>query len=188
MGILKSVITKSYNFRMGLSKLTGAGISIKSNKRKMKPLISFYSLVAQANSGENISFEKYRGKKILVVNLASKCSYTPQYEELEKLHQLHKENLTVLGFPANDFGKQEPGTDEEIATFCKVNFGVTFQLFKKGKVRGKNKQPVYQWLTDAGKNGWNDDEPSWNFYKYLIDEEGNLDKILSSSVSPLTIL
>ena len=188
MGILKRVINKLYNFKMSISKLTGAGISVKSNNQKIKPQISFYSLVAQANNGENISFEKYRGKKILAVNLASKCGYTPQYVELEKLHQLHKENLTVLGFPSNDFGKQEPGTDEEIATFCKVNFGVTFQLFKKDNVSGNNRQLVYQWLTDAGKNGWNDEEPSWNFYKYLIDEEGNLDKILSSSVSPLTIL
>ncbi len=94
----------------------------------------------------------------------------------------------MLGFPSNDFGGQEPGTDEEIENFCKVNFGVTFPLFKKDQVKGDNKQPVYQWLSDAAKNGWNNKQPSWNFYKYLIDEEGNLDKIFSSAVSPTEIL
>ena len=94
----------------------------------------------------------------------------------------------MIGFPSNDFGGQEPGTDEEIENFCKVNFGVTFPLFHKDHVKGNNKQPVYQWLCNADKNGWNSEEPSWNFYKYLVDENGNLEKIYSSSVSPLEII
>ena len=96
-------------------------------------------------AGEEIQFEKYRGKKTLLVNLASQCGYTPQYAELEKLHQQNKD-IIILGFPSNNFGAQEPGTDDEIAEFCKVNFGVTFQLFKKDDVKGNNRQPVYQWL------------------------------------------
>lgn len=173
---------------MKLSKLTGAGVSININDTKMKPIVSFYNLAATANNGELISFEKYRGKKVLLVNLASQCGFTPQYGELEKLHQLYNDKVTLLGFPSNDFGKQEPGTDEDIAKFCKINFGVTFQLFHKDHVKGKDKQPVYQWLTSADKNGWNNEEPTWNFCKYLINEEGYLDKVFSSSVSPLSIL
>lgn len=188
MSILKNFITNLYGCRMKLSKLTGMGIKINTNDKKIKPPLSFYSLQAKCNNGQMVMFEKFRGKKILLVNLASQCGYTPQYNELEQLHQLYKDNFIVLGFPSNDFGGQEPGTDEEIEKFCKINFGVTFPLFYKDHVAGKNKQPVYQWLCDAGKNGWNDEEPSWNFYKYLIDEEGNLDKIFSSSVSPLMIV
>jgi glutathione peroxidase len=173
---------------MMLSKLTGMGIGISTNNKKIIASENFYSLTAKANNGEEVRFEKFRGKKVLLVNLASQCGYTPQYNELEDLYQLHKNQIVVLGFPSNDFGGQEPGTDEEIENFCKVNFGITFPLFYKDHVAGKNKQPVYQWLTNADKNGWNNKEPSWNFYKYLVDEKGNLDKIFSSSVSPLEII
>ena len=169
---------------MKISKATGIGINIKANKSNKNALVNFYSLKATTNTGEEIQFEKYRSKKILIVNLASQCGYTPQYGELERLHQQNK-NIIILGFPSNNFGAQEPGSDEEIATFCKVNYGVTFQLFKKDDVRGKNKQPVYQWLSDKSKNGWNNEEPKWNFYKYLVDENGNLVNVFSSSVSPL---
>ncbi|MDQ6844594.1 MAG: glutathione peroxidase [Bacteroidota bacterium] len=171
---------------MKISKITGMGINIAENKFNKKALVDFYSLIAISNTGEKISFEKYRTKKVLLVNLASQCGYTPQYKELELLHQQNK-NLIILGFPSNNFGAQEPGSDDEIANFCKVNYGVTFPLFKKDDVKGTNKQPVYQWLTDASKNGWNDEPPQWNFYKYLVDENGNLSKIFSSSFSPLDI-
>lgn len=188
MGAIKNIITKLYGFRMKVSKLTGLGISKQENKKKIKAPVSFYSLKATANNGEVVSFENFKNKKILIVNLASQCGYTPQYNELEDLYQHHKNDITVLGFPSNDFGGQEPGSDEEIEQFCKVNFGVTFPLFHKDHIKGSGKQPVYQWLCDAEKNGWNKEEPSWNFCKYLIDEQGNLDKIFSSSVSPSTIL
>lgn len=187
MGIIKNIATKFYGFRMKVSKLTGMGIAITSNTKKIKPPESFYSLSAKTNNGELMNFEKFSGKKVLLVNLASQCGYTPQYKQLEELHQLYKNEIAVLGFPSNDFGGQEPGTDEEIENFCKVNFGVTFPLFHKDHVIGDNKQPVYQWLCNANKNGWNNEEPSWNFYKYLVDEQGNLEKIYSSSVSPLEI-
>jgi Glutathione peroxidase len=188
MSIIKKIITRLYDLRMKLSKLTGLGININSNNKGIVPAESFYNLEATTNSGEVISFEKFRSKKVLLVNLASQCGYTPQYNELEELYQLHKNKMIVLGFPSNDFGGQEPGTDKEIENFCKVNFGVTFPLFHKDHVKGVGKQPVYRWLSDANKNGWNSEEPSWNFYKYLVDEHGNLDKVFSSSVSPLEII
>ena len=171
---------------MKLSKLTGMGIRIFENKEKGLAPKSFYSLKATSGYGEEIDFEQFKNKKVLVVNLASKCGFTPQYAELEKLNQSN-ENLVILGFPSNNFGGQEPGSDSEISGFCKINFGVTFPLFKKGEVKGNLKQPVYQWLTDKNKNGWNDEEPKWNFYKYLVNEKGILTKVFSSSVSPLDI-
>ncbi|HXS56502.1 MAG TPA: glutathione peroxidase [Hanamia sp.] len=186
MNLLRKIINVTYPFRMKISKRTGLGIDIRKNKNNVHPKESFHSLSAISNSGEIISFEKYKGKKILLVNLASQCGYTPQYKDLEDLHQRNNE-IIILGFPANNFGKQEPGNDKEIAEFCKVNFGVTFPLFKKDEVKGNSKQPVYQWLTDKNKNGWNDVEPQWNFYKYLVDEEGNLANVYSSSVSPMEI-
>lgn len=183
MNILTKIINASYPLRMKISQLAGMGIRIYKNTAAANPPESFYSLKAISNKGEEISFEKFRGKKVLIVNLASQCGYTPQYEELESLHQQNKQ-IIILGFPANNFGKQEPGTDKEIAEFCKINFGVTFPLFKKDDVKGNSKQTVYKWLSDKNKNGWNDVEPKWNFYKYLVDENGNLAKVFSSSVSP----
>lgn len=188
MGIIKNIATRFYGLRMKVSKVTGMGIDITANKEKVKPPESFYSLTAFANNGDVVSFEKFKGKKVLLVNLASQCGFTPQYNELEELHLLFKDDIAVLGFPSNDFGGQEPGTDEEIANFCKLNFGVTFTLFQKDHVTGDNKQPVYQWLCNENKNGWNNGEPSWNFYKFLVDNQGNLEKMYSSSVSPLKII
>ncbi len=186
MFLIKNLISSLYKVRMKISKLTGLGIHVTENKNHVKASIDFYSLKATTNSGDEIELKKYLGKKILLVNLASQCGYTPQYKELEQLHQQNN-NVIILGFPSNNFGAQEPGSDAKIADFCKINYGVTFQLFKKDDVKGKNKQLIYQWLTDANKNGWNNNEPQWNFYKYLIDEKGNLSKIFSSSVSPLDI-
>ena len=158
MGFIKKLISLLYPLRMKFSKLTGKGIRITENKSNKKAPVNFYSLKAISNSGQEIQFEKYHGKKILLVNLASQCGYTPQYAELEKLHQQNV-NIIILGFPSNNFGSQEPGSDDEIAEFCKVNFGVTFQLFKKDNVKGNKRQPVYQWLCDENKNGWNTKEP-----------------------------
>ena len=186
MRFLSRLITSFYPIQMKISKITGLGIKVESNNSTKIAPVNFYSLKATTHSGEEIQFEKYRGKKVLLVNLASQCGFTPQYAELEQLHQQNK-NLVILGFPSNNFGSQEPGTDEEIAEFCKTNYRVTFQLFRKDDVKGKNKQPVYQWLSDETKNGWNNKEPEWNFNKYLVDENGNLLKRFSSSVSPIEI-
>ena len=186
MSLMRKLITSTYFLRMKLCRITGMGIRIYENKSMIKASENCYTMTATLNTGEEISFERYRGKKLLVVNLASHCGYTPQYKELETLHQANKE-IVVLGFPSNNFGAQEPGTDEGIAEFCKTNFNITFSLFKKNNVKGNSKQPVYRWLTDKNKNGWNNLEPRWNFYKYLIDENGNLSKIFSSAVSPMDI-
>ncbi|MEO8412030.1 MAG: glutathione peroxidase [Ginsengibacter sp.] len=186
MSILKKLFSSTYSLRMKLSKLTGVGITINANKSNKMAPINFYSLQATTNANEEVLFEKYRGKKVLLVNLASQCGFTPQYAELEQMHEQNK-NIIILGFPSNNFGAQEPGSDEEIAEFCKINYGVTFQLFKKDNVKGNDKQPVYQWLSDENKNGWNHKEPEWNFYKYLVSENGDLLNVFSSSVSPLDI-
>jgi glutathione peroxidase len=136
--------------------------------------------------GEVVDFSKYKGKKVLVVNTASECGYTPQYAELEELHKKYGEKLVVLGFPSNDFGGQEPGSNEEIASFCQKNYGVSFQLFEKVDVKGKDACELYQWLANKDANGWNDQAPKWNFNKYLIDENGKLIKYFPSNVKPMS--
>jgi glutathione peroxidase len=186
MNIFRKVINASYPLRMQISKVTGGGIHIYKNEKNIAAKESFYSLKASLNTGEEIYFNRYKNRKVLIVNVASECGFTPQYTELEKLHA-KDEALVILGFPANNFGQQEPGTDAEINNFCKINYGVTFPVFQKNYVKVISKQPVYQWLTDKNKNGWNDIEPQWNFYKYLVDEKGNLAAIFSSSVSPFDI-
>ena len=150
------------------------------------PPVSFYSLSGTLNNGKEFLFESLQGKFVLLVNTASECGYTGQYDNLEKLHQLYKDKLVVLGFPANDFGGQEPGSDADISEFCRINFGVTFTLFTKAPVTGSSIQPVFQWLTDPAKNGWNEQAPAWNFCKYLVDDKGVLVKFFSPGVDPLS--
>src|SRR4051812_5061588 len=150
------------------------------------PKKSIYALKLKTLSGQEINFSTYKGKKILIVNTASECGFTPQYEELQYLHENHGNKVTVLGFPANNFGGQEPCTNEEIGAFCKKNFGVTFQLFAKSSVLPPDQNLLYQWLTQPEQNGWNTEAPSWNFCKYLVDEEGQLLKFYSAAISPLS--
>lgn len=146
---------------------------------------SLYELNADSIEGENISLAAYKGKKMLIVNTASKCGFTPQYKELQKLHELHGDKVAILGFPSNNFLWQEPGSDEKIALFCERNYGVTFQLFSKTSVKGSKQHPLFQWLSRKELNGWNSKSPSWNFCKYLVDEKGALVKFYPSSVSPM---
>lgn len=149
------------------------------------PTQSFYDFKMLAIDGTEIDLSKYKGKKVLVVNTASKCGFTPQYKDLEALHQKMGDKLVILGFPANNFMGQEPGSNTEIASFCQKNYGVTFQMFEKIDVVGKNQHPLYKFLSDKTLNGWNDQAPSWNFCKYLIDENGRLLKFYKSGVNPL---
>jgi glutathione peroxidase len=149
------------------------------------PTQSFYDFKMLAIDGTEIDLSKYKGKKVLVVNTASKCGFTPQYKDLEALHQKMGDKLVILGFPANNFMGQEPGSNTEIASFCQKNYGVTFQMFEKIDVVGKNQHPLYKFLSDKTLNGWNDQAPSWNFCKYLIDENGRLIKFYKSGVNPL---
>ena len=132
--------------------------------QKSTPSISFYSLKDTAIDGTAFDFEKLKGKKVMLVNTASDCGYTGQYDDLQKLSELYKDKLVVIGFPANDFKEQEKGSDEEIAKFCRKNFGVSFPLMKKSSViKGPSQNKIFEWLTDSTKNGWNNEQPSWNF-------------------------
>jgi glutathione peroxidase len=145
---------------------------------------SIYDFKVTALDGSVIDFSKYKGKKILIVNTASKCGYTPQYEGLEKLYESKKNNLVIIGFPANNFLFQEPGDNKTIATFCQKNYGVTFPMAEKISVKGKNMHPLYIWLTSKKYNHVSDNSVKWNFQKYLIDEKGNFVNSFGSGVAP----
>lgn len=165
------------------------GFSAKKSddsSKKSKAISSFYDLKATSIDGEEISFKKYKGKKVLIVNTASSCGYTYQYEGLQKLDDIYGKDVEILGFPANDFLFQERGSDAEIADFCEKNYGVTFQMFSKITTKGRNQSPVYTWLTNKDLNGWNEKKPTWNFCKYLIDENGNLVEFFDKSVKPMS--
>ena len=148
---------------------------------------NFHQLRAETLEGATFSFDQLRGKRVLIVNTASKCGFTPQYADLEKLHEQYGGNeFVILGFPCNDFGRQEPGTADEIAGFCQRNYGVNFQMMEKVSVNGKDAHPVYQWLCSKEKNGVEDHKVAWNFHKFLVDEEGRLIASLRSGVNPLS--
>lgn len=147
---------------------------------------SLYDFKMKSINGELIDFSKYKGKKVLIVNTASECGYTPQYKDLEELNKNYGDKVVILGFPANNFGGQEPGSNKEISSFCEKNYGVTFQLFEKVEVVGDNACDLYKWLSTKSLNGWNSQQPKWNFNKYLIDENGQLVKYFASSVKPMS--
>lgn len=147
---------------------------------------SFYDLSFTDIDGDTVKMEQFKGKKIMLVNVASKCGYTPQYEDLQTLHEKYKDDLVLIGFPCNQFLKQEPGNEEEIKSFCQKNYGVTFLMASKIDVKGKDQHPVYQWLTQKEKNGVEDTKVAWNFQKYLIDENGNYIKKFEPGVKPLS--
>ena len=147
---------------------------------------SIYDFKVEGLEGGTIDFSKYKGKKILVVNTASKCGYTPQYEGLEKLYEKYKDKLVIIGFPANNFGGQEPGTNSEIKEFCKKNYGVTFPMAAKVSVKGDDTAPIFKWLCNKSENGVLDAEIKWNFGKFLLDENGNLISYFPSKVEPMS--
>jgi glutathione peroxidase len=136
---------------------------------------SFYDFTVKDINGADYDLSQLKGKKVLVVNTASNCGLTPQYEDLEQLYREYRDSgLVVLGFPSNDFAEQEPGTNEEIATFCRVKYDVTFPMMSKISVKGDEMHPLYRWLTSAAENGLEDSKVAWNFQKYMIDEQGRL--------------
>lgn len=141
-----------------------------------------YDFKMRAIDGREVDFADYKNRNILIVNVASECGYTPQYEDLQQLHESYGDQIVVLGFPANNFGGQEPGTNLQIANFCKTNFGVTFQMFEKISVKGPDQHPLYKWLYEKTKQ-----EPTWNFCKYLIRKDGTV-KFYASGVNPVEIL
>lgn len=155
------------------------------NKKNTKPFKPLAPLQANSNQGDSIHFEKFAGKYLLIANTASHCGYTGQYAELQQLQDRFPEKLNVLAFPADDFAGQEPGSDDEIANFCSINFGVQFPIMMKSDVIGPKKNEIFSWLTDPAQNGWNAKEPTWNFCKYLVNPDGILLGFFESGVSPL---
>lgn len=146
---------------------------------------SFYDFIVDDIDGNSFKLSELKGKKVLVVNTASKCGLTPQYKQLQELFDTYGgEKFTIVGFPANNFANQEPGTDENIAEFCEKNYGVTFLMMSKISVKGDDIHPLYQWLTQKSKNGKMDSEVAWNFQKYLIDENGQLVDMVEPKVKP----
>ncbi|RYY90930.1 MAG: glutathione peroxidase [Chitinophagaceae bacterium] len=148
---------------------------------------NIYDFKVDGLSGGTIDFAQFKGKKILVVNTASECGYTPQYEGLEQLYKAYKDKLVIVGFPANNFGGQEPGSNEEIGAFCKKNYGVTFPMAAKVSVSGADTHPLFQYLVnEAHQQGVADPVVKWNFTKFLLDEKGKLIKVFSSKVAPMS--
>ena len=154
---------------------------ILSNMSETDVQSEFYAFKLKALDGKtDVNFSQFKGKKVLIVNVASECGFTPQYKPLQELHEKYGDKIAVLGFPANNFGSQEPGNNEQIATFCKKNYGVSFQMFSKISVKGGDQHALYKWLKkESGK------EPNWNFCKYLLDENGKVLKFFPSSVDPM---
>jgi len=147
---------------------------------------SIYDFKVAGLDGDTIDFAQFKGKKILIVNTASKCGFTPQYEDLEKLYKTYKDKLVIVGFPANNFFSQEPGSNETISEFCKKNYGVSFPMAAKISVKGKNIAPIYKWLCDKEENGVMDAKISWNFNKFLLDETGKIIAHFKSAVKPMS--
>lgn len=147
---------------------------------------SIYDFKVEGLNGDSINFAAFKGKKILIVNTASKCGFTPQYEGLEQLYEKYKDKLVIVGFPANNFFSQEPGSNEAIAEFCKKNYGVSFPMAAKISVKGKNTAPIYRWLCNKEENGIMDAKITWNFNKFLLDENGKLLEHFTSKVKPMS--
>lgn len=160
-------------------------MSFRTSVKEVKPpLQSIYDIEISSIENNAIDLSQFQGKKILFVNVASKCGFTPQYSELQKLHEVYGEELVIIGIPCNQFMSQEPGSNEEIAEFCQKNYGVSFLITEKVAVKGTNQHPLYKWLTSKELNGSTDSKVKWNFQKYLVNESGELLDVFSSNVKP----
>lgn len=185
MTIRQNILRWAYPVISWGSRLAKKNAESVVTKKIIEPPVSLYAIPVVLNDGSSIQLDQFKGKKLLIVNTASDCGYTAQYEGLQKLHVRYKDQLVVIGFPANNFKEQEKASDAEIASFCKKNYGVDFLLAQKSDViKGGTQHPVFQWLTDPSKNGWNDKVPGWNFSKYLISEKGELIGYFGSAVEP----
>lgn len=181
----QKVLKAIYPGLMWVTGLAGKKSKAMSNTNRVQPGTSIYTLNVTLNNGQQLPLGSLQGKKLLLVNTASDCGYTSQYEDLQKLSEEYRDRLIVIGFPANDFKEQEKGNDEEIAAFCKANFGISFPLARKSIVLKQDGQnEVFRWLSDKKLNGWNDQAPTWNFCKYLISEDGVLLEYFGSAISP----
>jgi glutathione peroxidase len=158
---------------------------VKTETTSQQQVEDIYQFKVKTLTDEDFDFSTLKGKKVMIVNTASKCGLTPQYKDLQALYDTYKEeNFVIVGFPANNFAKQEPGTNAEIAEFCQLNYGVSFPMMAKISVKGNDMHPMYQFLTQKSKNGFKDSEVSWNFQKYLIDENGNLVQVIAPKTLP----
>ena len=183
----QKVLKAVYPALMWFNNITGKKSKMMENIEEATTLKSIHDLSVHLNKGSELKLETLKGKKILLVNTASDCGYTNQYDDLQKLYEANKDKLMVIAFPANDFKEQEKGTDKDIAEFCKLNYGVTFPLATKSSViKGVRQNEIFKWLSDETLNGWNDQQPTWNFCKYLVDENGKLIKYFDTGVSPLS--
>jgi len=167
-----------------MNKLLSVFFLIVSPMTLFSQSAGFYDFKVKTLEGEDFDLSSLKGKKVMVVNTASKCGFTPQYKDLEMLYEKYQDKLVIIGFPANNFANQEPGTASEIREFCTLNYGVTFPMMEKISVRGNDIHPLYKWLTSKDKNGIMDSEVKWNFQKYLIDENGKLVDVLYSRDKP----
>jgi glutathione peroxidase len=159
--------------------------TIKTESGDQEKSENIYQFSVTDLYGDTFDFNSVKGKKVMIVNTASECGLTPQYEDLQKLYETYKDkNFVIVGFPANNFGKQEPGTDKEIASFCRENYGVTFPMMSKISVKGDDMHNVYQFLTQKNKNGYADSEVAWNFQKYLLNEKGELVRVIEPKTLP----
>lgn len=156
------------------------------NAQTLAPKESLYDIKIEGIDGKLLDLKQYKGKKILFVNVASKCGFTNQYEGLQELYSKNKEKLMVIGLPCNQFGGQEPGTKNEIQSFCKLNYGVNFPMTEKVDVKGANQHPLYKWLTQKEKNSKMNSAVKWNFQKYLVDEKGRLIDVFYSITKPMS--
>lgn len=187
MTFKKVILKKMYPLVMRLHRSSKAKSAVLNNKEKASPKVPFHQLKATQNNGQVLDFGQLKNKKVLLVNTASNCGFTGQFEELQALQEQFQDKIVVIGFPANDFKEQEKGNDKDIAQFCQVNYGVTFPLAKKSSVvKGQEQNPVFHWLTHPDKNGWNGHQPDWNFSKYLVDETGILTHYFGPAISPLS--
>ena len=177
--VVDTYLSKEPLSRVGCETLTTTNKPIKMSASK-----SLYDIKIDSLQGKSIDLSSYKGKKVLFVNVASKCGFTPQYKDLQKLHDEYQDSLVVIGVPCNQFGKQEPGNSNEIEEFCEVNYGVSFLITEKVDVKGNEQHPLYTWLTKKIENGRKNSSVKWNFQKYLIDEDGELIDYYFSITSP----
>jgi glutathione peroxidase len=186
MSTRQNVLKSFYPVLTSVTRFFGVNSKVVLPKTVSEPVTSVYTIPFELINGDTADLSAYRGKKIVVVNTASDCGYTGQYEELQKLYAQRKDDIVIVGFPANDFKQQEKGSNEEIASFCKKNYGVDFPLAMKTTViKSADQHPIFKWLSDQKQNGWNEQAPSWNFSKYVIDEQGKLIGYFDPGVSPL---
>lgn len=187
MTLRQRILQLFYPVLMYLSRKKKPNKPVVSNTKFTVPKVSFYDLSAALINGSIFKFDTLKGKKVMIVNTASDCGFTPQYAELETLYKKYQHKLVIIAFPANDFKEQEKDTDSNIAKFCAINYGVSFPLMKKCvSVKTAGQHAVFKWLSDAGENGWNNQAPVWNFSKYLINEAGVLTHFFNPTVSPLS--